>query len=215
LIKACIFDLDGVIVDTAHYHFLAWSRLAKELKIPFTENDNERLKGVSRAESLDILLSLGKGLQPDQTVREKLAARKNEWFTEYINHMQRDEIFPGVEDLINELKKNDVRIGLASSSKNAPQVVRALGIAADFDTIVDGGMVTHAKPDPEIFLLTARRLDVPASDCLVFEDAAAGVEAALAAGMKCVGVGSRDQLGRANLVIGKTGDFDLAALSKM
>jgi beta-phosphoglucomutase len=204
-----------VIVDTAHYHFLAWSRLAKELKIPFTENDNERLKGVSRAESLDILLSLGKGLQPDQTVREKLAARKNEWFTEYINHMQRDEIFPGVEDLINELKKNDVRIGLASSSKNAPQVVRALGIAADFDTIVDGGMVTHAKPDPEIFLLTARRLDVPASDCLVFEDAAAGVEAALAAGMKCVGVGSRDQLGRANLVIGKTGDFDLAALSKM
>jgi beta-phosphoglucomutase len=204
-----------VIVDTAHYHFLAWSRLAKELKIPFTENDNERLKGVSRAESLDILLSLGKGLLPDQTVREKLAARKNEWFTEYINHMQRDEIFPGVEDLINELKKNDVRIGLASSSKNAPQVVRALGIAADFDTIVDGGMVTHAKPDPEIFLLTARRLDVPASDCLVFEDAAAGVEAALAAGMKCVGVGSRDQLGRANLVIGKTGDFDLAALSKM
>jgi beta-phosphoglucomutase len=204
-----------VIVDTAHYHFLAWSRLAKELKIPFTENDNERLKGVSRAESLDILLSLGKGLQPDQTVREKLAARKNEWFTEYINHMQRDEIFPGVEDLINELKKNDVRIGLASSSKNAPQVVRALGIAADFDTIVDGGMVTHAKPDPEIFLLTARRLDVPVSDCLVFEDAAAGVEAALAAGMKCVGVGSRDQLGRANLVIGKTGDFDLAALSKM
>jgi beta-phosphoglucomutase len=108
-----------------------------------------------------------------------------------------------------------VPIGLASSSKNAPQVVRALGIAADFDTIVDGGMVTHAKPDPEIFLLTARRLDVPASDCLVFEDAAAGVEAALAAGMKCVGVGSRDQLGRANLVIGKTGDFDLAALSKM
>jgi beta-phosphoglucomutase len=204
-----------VIVDTAHYHFLAWSRLAKELKIPFTENDNERLKGVSRAESLDILLSLGKGLLPDQTVREKLAARKNEWFIEYINHMHRDEIFPGVEDLINELKKNGVRIGLASSSKNAPQVVRALGIAADFDTIVDGGMVTHAKPDPEIFLLTARRLDVPASDCLVFEDAAAGVEAALAAGMKCVGVGSRDQLGRANLVIGKTGDFDLAALSKM
>jgi beta-phosphoglucomutase len=215
LIKACIFDLDGVIVDTARYHFLAWSRLAKELNIPFTEQDNERLKGVSRVESLNILLSLGNGVQPDQIAREKLAARKNEWFKEYIDHMQRDEIFPGVEHLIDELKKDGVRIGLASSSKNAPQVVRSLGIAEAFDAIVDGGMVTHAKPDPEIFLLAARRLEVRAINCLVFEDAAAGVEAALAAGMKCVGVGSRDQLGRANVVISKTGDFDLTTLSRL
>jgi len=215
LIKACIFDLDGVIVDTARYHFLAWSRLAKELNIPFTEQDNERLKGVSRVESLNILLSLGTGLQLDQKTREKLAARKNEWFVEYIKHMQRDEIFPGVEHLIAELKKDGMRIGLASSSKNAPQVVRSLGIAEGFDVIVDGGMVTRAKPDPEIFLLAARRLEVQPINCLVFEDAAAGVEAALAAGMKCVGVGSRDQLGHANVVIKKTGDFDLTALSKL
>lgn len=204
-----------MIVDTARYHFLAWSRLAKELNIPFTEQDNERLKGVSRLESLDILLSLGKGLQFDQTAREKLAARKNEWFVEYINRMQRDEIFPGVEHLIDELKKGGMRIGLASSSKNAPQVVQSLGIAERFDAIVEGGMIKHAKPDPEIFLLTADLLNVPAINCLVFEDATAGVEAALAAGMKCVGIGSRNQLSRANMVISKTGDFDLSALNDM
>jgi len=215
LIKACIFDLDGVIVDTARYHFLAWSRLATELNIPFTEQDNERLKGVSRVESLNILLSLGKGLHLDPSEREKLAARKNEWFVEYINHMRRDEIFPGVEHLIGELKKSGMRIGLASSSKNAPQVIQSLGILERFDSIVDGSMVTHAKPDPEIFLLAASRLSVPAANCLVFEDAAAGIDAACAAGMKCVGVGSRDQLGRADMVISKTGEFTVSMLSQL
>ncbi|HTF16444.1 MAG TPA: beta-phosphoglucomutase [Chryseolinea sp.] len=215
MIKACIFDLDGVIVDTARYHFLAWSRLATELNIPFTEQDNERLKGVSRVESLNILLSLGKGLHLDPSEREKLAARKNEWFVEYINHMRRDEIFPGVEHLIGELKKSGMRIGLASSSKNAPQVIQSLGILERFDSIVDGSMVTHAKPDPEIFLLAASRLSVPAANCLVFEDAAAGIDAACAAGMKCVGVGSRDQLGRADMVISKTGEFTVSMLSQL
>jgi beta-phosphoglucomutase len=204
-----------VIVDTARYHFLAWSRLAKELNIPFTEKDNERLKGVSRVESLDILLSLGKGLPLDQSTREKLAIQKNEWFVEYIKHMGRDEIFPHVEHLIDELKKDGISIGLASSSKNAPQVVRSLGIAESFDVIIDGGMVSRAKPDPEIFLLAARRLNVPAVNCLVFEDAAAGVDAACAAGMKCVGIGSAHQLGRADIIISKTGDFNLSDLSKL
>jgi beta-phosphoglucomutase len=215
LIKACIFDLDGVIVDTARYHFLAWTRLAKELNIPFTEQDNERLKGVSRMESLDILLSLGDGLHPDQQEKTKLAARKNDWFVEYIDSMGRDEMYPGVERLIAALKKLGQRIGLASSSRNAPQVVRSLGIAEAFDVIIDGTMVTHAKPNPEIFLLASSRLDVPPALCVVFEDAAAGVEAALAAGMKCVGVGSKDQLGRANIIVRKTGDFDLADLDKL
>ena len=214
MIKACIFDLDGVIVDTARYHFLAWTRLAKELNIPFSEQDNERLKGVSRMDSLDILLSLG-GLHPDQQEKAKLAARKNEWFVEYIDSMGRDEMYPGVERLIAALKDLGQRIGLASSSRNAPQVVRSLGIAEAFDVIIDGTMVTHAKPNPEIFLLASSRLDVPPVRCVVFEDAVAGVEAALAAGMKCVGVGSKDQLGRANIVVRKTGDFDLADLIKL
>ena len=215
MIKACIFDLDGVIVDTARYHFLAWSRLAKELNIPFNEQDNERLKGVSRIESLDILLSLRNGLHFNQQEKATFAARKNEWFVEYINGMGREEIFPGVKQLIVGLKKCGQRVALASSSKNAPQVVRSLGIAEAFDVIIDGSMVKKAKPDPEIFLLASARLDVPAAQCVVFEDAVAGVEAALSAGMKCVGVGSKDQLGRADIVVGKTGDFALSDLDKL
>lgn len=208
MIKACIFDLDGVIVDTARYHFLAWSRLAGELNIPFTEQDNERLKGVSRKESLGILLSLGNGQQYSAAEKEELAARKNAWFVEYINQMDRDEIFPGVARLISELRQRGMRIGLASSSKNAPQVIRSLGVAESFDAVVDGSMVRHAKPDPEIFLLAAALLHVSPAECLVFEDAAAGIESALAAGMKCVGIGSKQLLGRANLVVSRTGDFD-------
>ena len=208
MIKACIFDLDGVIVDTARYHYLAWSRLARELNIPFTEQDNERLKGVSRKESLEILLSLGKGQQYSAAEKEELAARKNAWFVEYINQMDRDEIFPGVVRLISEFRQRGMRIGLASSSKNAPQVIRSLGVAESFDAVVDGSMVRHAKPDPEIFLLAAALLQVSPAECVVFEDAAAGIESALAAGMKCVGIVSKQLLGRANLVVSRTGDFD-------
>jgi beta-phosphoglucomutase len=212
LISACIFDLDGVIVDTAHYHFLAWTRLAIELGIPFTERDNERLKGVSRMKSLEILLSLGGDLHYDERAKERLAARKNEWFVEYITHMNRDEIFPGVEDLIMELRHENIRIGLASSSRNAQQVIQSLGIAGLFDAIVDGTMVTHAKPDPEVFMLAAGMLEVAVGQCVVFEDAAAGVQAALAAGMKCVGVGSEEQLGEADVVVARTGDIGIRAL---
>lgn len=215
MIKACIFDLDGVIVDTARYHFLAWSRLAKELKIPFTERDNERLKGVSRKESLDILLSLDKRHEYSPAEKEELAARKNDWFVGYINQMDRDEVFPGVERLINAVKQRGLRVGLASSSKNAPQVIGSLGIADAFDIVVDGSMVKHAKPDPEIFLLAAALLKVSPAECVVFEDASAGVEAALAAGMKCVGIGSKELLGRANMVISRTGDFNPDDLNKM
>lgn len=211
MIKACIFDLDGVIVDTAKYHYLAWGRLAKELNIPFTERDNERLKGVSRMDSLDILLSLG-NRQADRAEKEQLAARKNDWFVEYINRMKPDEIFPGVRGLLAEIRRRNIRIGLASSSKNAPQVVERLGIADEFGTIVDGSMVTHAKPDPEIFLKTAEQLRVPPVNCVVFEDAVAGVDAAHAAGMKCVGVGSRVQLAHADLVVRHTGEFDVSML---
>jgi beta-phosphoglucomutase len=211
LIKACIFDLDGVIVDTAHYHFLAWKRLAEELGIPFTLDDNERLKGVSRLKSLDILLELG-GLTLNDHTKEVMANKKNTWFVDYIDRMMPEEIFPGVKQLITNLKAKGIKVGLASSSKNAKTVIQLLRIQNDFDAIVDGTMVVHSKPDPEIFLLTSHKLGVDPKKCLVFEDAEAGVEAALAAGMKCVGVGSPDLLKAANRVIAKTGEFKVADL---
>jgi len=214
LISACIFDLDGVIVDTARYHYLAWGRLAKELNIPFNEQDNERLKGVSRMKSLDILLSLD-DRQASSGEKERLATLKNQWFVEYIGKMDRSEIFPGVDRLLMELKSNGIRVALASSSKNAPQVGGILGIAGAFEVTIDGGMVKHAKPDPEIFLLAAERLHVPPEDCVVVEDAAAGVDAAHAAGMKCIGVGSAQLLSAAEMVVAATGDISLPSLSRL
>lgn len=215
LIKACIFDLDGVIVDTAHYHFLAWKRLADELGITFTPQDNERLKGVSRMASMDILLEVG-GVTLSDHDKERLANKKNTWFVDYVERMVPEEIFPGVKQLIETLKTNGIKIGLASSSKNAMTVLQRLYVEPLFDVVVDGTMVKNSKPDPEIFLLAASRLGVAPADCVVFEDAEAGVEAALAAGMKCVGIGSREQLGKADRVIRTTSDFqtaDLAALA--
>lgn len=214
MVKACIFDLDGVIVDTAHYHFLAWKRLAAELGINLTEADNERLKGVSRVQSLEIILSMGKKkMSPDEMT--KLADRKNVWFVEYVDMMKPEEIFPGVKSLIGQMRKRSLKIGLASSSKNAPRVVELLGIKDVFDTLVDGTMITHSKPDPEIFLLTASRLNLKPEHCVVFEDAEAGVEAALRAGMKCVGVGSPDQLSKAGMVVKRTADFKIDDLARL
>jgi len=214
LTKACIFDLDGVIVDTAHYHFLAWKRLADELGIPFTVEDNERLKGVSRMQSMDILLSLG-NVSLSQHDKETLANKKNTWFVDYVERMMPEEIYPGVKALLEQLRKQGIKTGLASSSKNARTVIQRLHIESYFDVVVDGTMVVHSKPDPEIFLLAASKLGVNSKDCVVFEDAEAGVEAALAAGMKCVGVGSPVQLGKAQRVIEKTGQFKPAELEQL
>jgi beta-phosphoglucomutase len=213
VIKACIFDLDGVIVDTAHYHFLAWKRLANELGVEFTKDDNERLKGVSRMRSMEIIMELGDvKLSPHE--KEQLANKKNTWFVDYVERMVPEEIFPGVKGLIRELKARGIKIGLASSSKNAKTVLQILHIQNDFDAIVDGTMVTHSKPDPEIFLLAAQKLGLDPSECLVFEDAEAGVEAAIAAGMKCVGIGPASQLNKANKVLDKTGEFEVEMLTE-
>jgi beta-phosphoglucomutase len=213
VIKACIFDLDGVIVDTAHYHFLAWKRLANELGVEFTKDDNERLKGVSRMRSMEIIMELG-GVKLSPHEKEQLANKKNTWFVDYVERMVPEEIFPGVKGLIHELKARGIKIGLASSSKNAKTVLQILHIQNDFDAIVDGTMVTHSKPDPEIFLLAAQKLGLDPSECLVFEDAEAGVEAAIAAGMKCVGIGPASQLNKANKVLDKTGEFEVAMLTQ-
>jgi beta-phosphoglucomutase len=214
MIKACIFDLDGVIVDTAHYHYLAWKRLANELGTDLTVEDNEKLKGVSRMHSLEIILQMG-GITRSQHDKELLANKKNSWFVDYLERMAPEEIFPGVKDLIQQLKSMGLKVGLASSSKNAKTVLQLLHIQNLFDAVVDGTMITHSKPHPEIFLLAAEKLNLPPHECLVFEDAESGVEAALAAGMKCVGVGSARQLGKANKVIAKTGDFKVSSLQEL
>lgn len=211
MIKAIIYDLDGVIVDTAHYHFIAWQRLARELGVAFTEEENERLKGVSRMRSLEIILELG-GISLSDEKKEELATKKNSWFVEYIKAIKPEEIFPGVKEMLQELRKKGYKVALASSSKNADMVLTLLQIKDQFDAIVDGTMITHTKPDPEIFLLAASKLGVEPKDCIVFEDAEAGVEAALAAGMKCVGVGSAEQLRKANFIVKHTADFKMDKL---
>jgi len=214
LITACIFDLDGVIVDTAHYHFLAWRKLAREFGYELTPTDNERLKGVSRMTSLEIVLQLG-GVTASQHEKELMANKKNTWFNDYIERMAPEEIFPGVKQLLRDLRSKGLKVGLASSSKNAKTVIQVLHIQNEFDVIVDGTMITHSKPHPEIFLLAAQKLNVKPEECLVFEDAEAGVEAALAAGMKCVGVGNAQQLDAAHEVVAKTADFKITELAKL
>ena len=212
--NACIFDLDGVIVDTAKYHYLAWKRLAAEMDIELSEEVNERLKGVSRMESLDIILSL-KGITLSNDEKEKLADKKNAWFVEYINAMKPDEIFEGVKELMKELRDHKIKVGLASSSKNAKAVLTLLGIQSAFDVVIDGTMIQHTKPHPEIFLKAASTLGLAPSDCIVIEDAEAGIESAVSAGMKCVGIGSPKQLHKANLVVPVIGELKFDKLVKL
>jgi beta-phosphoglucomutase len=199
-IRACIFDLDGVIVDTAKYHFLAWKKLAEQLGINFTEKDNERLKGVSRMESLEIILELGKK-SIGQNKKIELATLKNIWYNDYIRKMTPEEILPGSLDFINELKKADIRVAVGSASKNTPLILDRVGIIEFFDAVADGNNVEKAKPDPEVFLKASNMLGIEPGKCIVFEDAIAGVQAALNAGMICVGIGSPAVLKNAHFVV--------------
>ena len=209
--KAFIFDLDGVIVDTAKFHFLAWQRLAKELDFEFTEEHNEKLKGVSRMTSLEILLDVG-GISKSMEEKEILARKKNEWYVEYINHLTPADILPGAFDLLTHLQREKILIALGSASKNARNILTHIGLLSFFDSIVDGFKVTNAKPDPEVFLKAAEELKVNPADCIVFEDAIAGVEAAHNAGMKCVGVGHPDILSEAEWVVPDLVGFDTKML---
>lgn len=204
MIRAAIFDLDGVIVDTAKYHYRAWQRLAAELGFEFIEADNERLKGVSRMRSLDILLEVG-GMEGrfSAAEKERLAAKKNGWYVNYISQMTPDEILPGVLSFLAEVRGDGVRTALGSASRNTGIILSRLGIGGLFDAVVDGTMVTRTKPDPEVFLKCASLLggDILPAECVVFEDAVAGIEAAVAAGMYSVGVGLPGILKRADVVI--------------
>lgn len=210
-LQLAIFDLDGVICDTAKYHYLAWKRLAQELGFDFTEKDNERVKGVSRMRSLEILLEVG-GLEKTEEEKAKLAEKKNTWYVEYILQMDSSELLPGVLDFLEELKENEVKLALGSASKNARTILQRLGITPLFDAIVDGNLVTKAKPDPEVFTLGAELLGIPPENAVVFEDAQAGIEAALAAGMKVIGVGDPKVLKHAQHVITGFASFRFADL---
>jgi beta-phosphoglucomutase len=198
--KGALFDLDGVIVDTAKYHFLAWNRLAGELGFEFTEDHNERLKGVSRVNSLEILLEISH-ISLDNEMKHKLAELKNTWYVDYISQMDQSEILPGAKEYLLQLRKNGIGIALGSASKNAPMILENLKITELFDVIVDGNSTSKAKPDPEVFLLGATKLGLLPEDCIVFEDAAAGVEAGKLAGMRVVGIGKAEILNQADFVI--------------
>jgi beta-phosphoglucomutase len=209
-VRAAIFDLDGVIVDTAKYHYLAWKRLANENGFDFTEADNERLKGVSRMRSLEILLEIG-GLNPSAEGKERMAERKNAWYVEYLQEMDASELLPGSVDYLRHLRMHGVKTALGSASKNARLILDRLYITSLFDVIIDGTKVQRAKPDPEVFLLAAHELDIQPEYCVVFEDAEAGIEAARRAGMSCVGVGNPVILKDADMVI--AGLYQLVALT--
>jgi len=196
---AFLFDLDGVIVDTAYYHYLAWQRLADELGFSFTEKDNEGLKGVSRMQALDILLELG-GLNFSEREKLDLAARKNRWYVAYLETLDESHILPGAAAFIADARKMGIKIALGSASKNARTILEKLQLQSSFDAIVDGTMTTRAKPDPEVFQLGASMLEVSPKQCVVFEDAQAGIEAALSAGMIPVGIGRAENLKGAALV---------------
>ncbi|PYG88244.1 beta-phosphoglucomutase [Ruminiclostridium sufflavum DSM 19573] len=199
--KTAIFDLDGVIVDTAKYHYLAWKCLADELGFEFTEHDNERLKGISRRKSLEILLDIG-GMRLDEKTKITLSEKKNGWYVAFIKNISSKEILPGVIDFIKEIRSLGIKISLGSASKNARLILQNIGMTEYFDAIVDGNCVLKAKPDPEVFIAAAGRLGSERRECVVFEDAEAGIEAAKSAGMYAVGIGRRDILEKADIVVG-------------
>ena len=199
-IKALIFDLDGVVVDTAKYHYLAWKELAEELGFFFSEKDNERLKGVSRVRSLEILLEVG-NIELDEKTKTELATKKNAEYLEYIMKMTPDEILPGVINILNAARDRGLKIAIGSASKNAITILERLNLLEYFDTIVDGNKVSKAKPDPEVFLNAAKEMGVKPEECIVFEDAEAGIEAAINGGMQVVGIGDEKNLNKARIVV--------------
>lgn len=197
--KAFIFDLDGVIVDTAKYHFLAWQKIASELGIEFTPEHNEQLKGVSRVRSLDLILELGK-IDATQQQKDQWLVQKNEDYLSYLVNMNLSEILPGVVPILQFLKENNQGIALGSASKNARPILEKTGIISYFDAIVDGNDVTNAKPDPEVFIQAAQLLDATNENSIVFEDSVAGIQAANIAKMTSVGIGEATVLHEAKYI---------------
>ncbi len=212
--KVFIFDLDGVIVDTAKYHYLAWKNLANELSFDFSKNQNEQLKGVSRVRSLEILLDIGKiNLSEDQ--KQKLLTKKNKEYLEYVNRMTADEILPGINELLNFLDQKNIKYALGSASKNAPLILKKVGLFNRFTAIVDGNDVSKAKPDPEVFLIAAKKLKKDPVDCIVIEDALAGIQAANNAKMISVGIGDENILKDADFILNNTNELTIDFAEKL
>jgi len=206
--KAFLFDLDGVLVDTAHYHFLAWKEVCDSLGITFSQNDNEKLKGIDRRNSLRILLKLGNmELSPEDF--DSWLVKKNTIYTEMIEKLGPNDLFPGVLDLFRTLKEQNIKIGLGSASKNARMIIDKLEISDYFDSIVDGNMTTLGKPDPQVFLLNADKLNVSVNNCAVIEDSEAGIDAAITANMKAIGIGDDPSIQHADLVFKNISELDL------
>jgi beta-phosphoglucomutase len=212
--KAFIFDLDGVIVDTAKYHFLAWQKIADRLGIEFTHEHNEQLKGVSRIRSLDIILGLG-NVQVTQEDKDKWLMEKNEDYLEYIHHMQADEILEGVVPVLQYLKDNGQLVALGSASKNARPILEKVDIIHYFDAIVDGNDVTNAKPDPEVFIRAAQLLGMSSEGAIVFEDSVAGIQAANIANMVSVGIGDKAVLHEAQYNFNDFTEIDIQFLETL
>lgn len=214
--KAFLFDLDGVLVDTARFHYLAWRRLANELGFEFTEIQNEALKGISRMDSLEIVLRAG-GITASDEEKQRYAAEKNAYYLSLCSKMTPDDVLPGVRAFVDEAKRLGIKVGLGSASKNAGTILGNVRLEDCFDTIVDGNRVRNSKPDPEVFLLGALDLGLSPWECIVFEDAEAGIEAAIRGGMKSVGIGDPEILKKADVNLpgfeGVTPDQILDALN--
>lgn len=204
--SAVIFDLDGVIVDTAKYHYLAWRKLANKLGFDFTEEQNELLKGVSRVKSLEILLEIG-GVSLSDSKKEQYMFEKNENYLSYITKMDQSELLPNMKSILEHLKNKGVSIALGSASKNAKLILDTTDITSYFDAIVDGNKVSAAKPDPEVFLLAAKLLNKNPDECIVVEDAQAGIQAANDAKMMSIGIGDKEILKEASYVFESTSEL--------
>ncbi len=202
-IEAVIFDLDGVITDTARYHYRAWKRLADELGIYFDETINERLKGIDRMASFEVILERATTTY-STSQKEAYANIKNGYYVASIDLLSKKDILEGIESFIGDLKKNNIKIALGSASKNADKIIERLGLKEYFDVIVDSAKVAKGKPDPEIFVTAAHMLGVAPEKCVVIEDSAAGIQAAVDGGMKAIGIGDKSLLVGANIVLAAT-----------
>lgn len=204
--RAYIFDLDGVLVDTAKYHFLAWKHICDTLNLKFDEKFNEHLKGVSRDRCLDLILEYN-DINISNDKKKKYLIKKNEVYLNYINSLTENDLLPGAIKLLSECKKKHLFICLGSASKNALLILNKLGITHFFDVIIDGNKVTKAKPDPDVFYQSCIQLDIKPQECVVFEDSLAGLQAAKSINMKTVGIGNNPTLSIADIVIDSLADF--------
>lgn len=212
--KGIIFDLDGVIVDTAKFHYLAWRKMANDLGFDITLEQNEQLKGVSRVHSLHQILGWG-NKSVDEEEFERLMSSKNEDYLARIAHMNEEDLLPGVKKILDFLTDNGIPFALGSASRNARPILKGLKIQNRFKAIVDGNDVTKAKPDPEVFLIAAEKLGVPPQDCVVFEDSLAGVRAANVAGMTSIGIGDKEVLKEADHNFADFTEIDIDFIKKI